>query len=123
MPPYYQTHKRWITEEEIIPSFHHPDFSYSLWVNTHPVIYYRGQRLTRAHGIEPKHTMPWPGPHNCKLTKHQAKLRFIEELRAEMFIGWVINGPPEEHTLLVLTDRSRLRRILEKEPNPNLTIK
>jgi hypothetical protein len=115
--------RRWSIDEEIIPSEDHPDFSYSLWVNTFPVIYYRGQRLTRAHEIPSKRTMPWPGPHNCKLTKHQAKLRFIEKRKAELMIDWILNGPPEMHTLMVLNDRFRLRRILEKEPNPNITIK
>ena len=107
----------WSTEEEIIQSQEHPDFSYSLWVKAPPFIYYKGVKISKCHSVCADKTRPWPDPMKhpewgAAMVKRRWKQRNFARWHAETLVHWIINGnAPEEHILKVTPDRSKYLRL------------
>jgi hypothetical protein len=102
-------YSRYINKEHVIQSKDYPDFSFVLWVNTHPVIYYKGERLSSAHGIDPKATCPWPLDEGDNLTRSQSTKRYAALRTAELFVHWLATGSEERS---VMAERVRLKKLL-----------
>ena len=51
--------KTWITDEVEKTSKHDPNFTFVLWVNQTPRLYYKGNPISCGHHCNANETMPW----------------------------------------------------------------
>jgi hypothetical protein len=84
--------RRWIIDpiRRRLPEY--PDFSYELWANCHPLLFYKNEMLTGHFGGLPDRTMPYPP--KGMLTRNQLKTWESLDLLARGQIRALATGEP-----------------------------
>jgi len=101
----------WTSDPEVITYQHDPDFSYTLWINQPPQVFFKGKLITMATNCLSENTSPflseWRGSLNSRMNQHyenaeKEAVRIIE--RAKELSG----GSRDYDTIRLVTMHPRV---------------